>query len=70
MLIARETALTFLVMYLFPLLVNFFFFQSYMLRLFFSRLLSCLVGMKRMASRGVVCKRHNSSLSSLCTYLL
>ena len=43
------------------LLVNFFFFfQSYMLPLFFSGLLSYLVGMNRMTSRRVACKKDNS----------
>ena len=38
----------------------FFFFQSYMLPLFFSGLLSYLVGMKRRTSRCFPCKRDNS----------
>ena len=36
------------------------FFQSYMLLLFISGLLSYLGGMKRRASRHVMCKRDNS----------
>ena len=36
------------------------FFQSYMLPLFFSGLLSYLVGMKRSTSRHVICMRDNS----------
>ena len=65
MLCARETTHTFLVMYLSPLmsevclLVNLFF-QSYMLPLFVSRLLSYLVGMKRRTSRHVTCKKNTS----------
>ena len=72
MLHARETTL--FVMYLSPrtsevyLLVNLFFFQSYILSLFFSGLLSYLVGMQRRTSKHVACKRDNS-LSPLCTYL-
>ena len=60
----QETILNFFVMYLSSLmsevnlLVNFF--QSYMLPLFFSGLLSYLVGMKRRISRHVTCKRDNS----------
>ena len=42
--------------------------QSYILPLFFSGLLSYLVGMKSRTSRHVACKR-DSSLSLLCTYL-
>ena len=63
MLGARETTLTFSVMYLSPLmsevylLINIFF-QSYMLPLFFSGLLSYLVGIKRRTRRHVVCKRQ------------
>ena len=41
------------------LLVNFFF-QSYMLPLFFNGLLSYLVGIKKRSSRRVTCKRDNS----------
>ena len=58
---ARETTLTFSFMYLsllmskVYLLVNLF--QSYMLPLFFSGLLSYLVGIKRRTSRSVMCKR-------------
>ena len=61
--LAKETTLTFFVMCLSPLmsevylLVNLF--QSYMLHLFISGLLSYLVGMKRRTSRGVTCKGHN-----------
>ena len=44
------------------------FFQSCMLPLFFSGLLSYLVGMKRMTSRCVTQERQ-LSLCSLCTYL-
>ena len=40
------------------ILVNFF--QSYMLPLFFSGLLSYLGGMKRRTSRWFMCKRDNS----------
>ena len=60
--LARETTLTFFVMYLSRLmsegylLVNLFF--SIMLSLLFRGLLSNLVGMKR-TSRCVMCKRHN-----------
>ena len=59
----RETTLTSFVMYLSPLksqvylLVNLF--QGYMLPLFFSGLLSYLLGMKRRTSRYVVRKRDN-----------
>ena len=62
--LARETTLTFFVMYLSSLmsevylLVNLFF--SYMLTLFFSGLLSYLVGIKRRTSRHVTCKKENS----------
>ena len=41
-------------------IIIFFFFQSYMLTLFFSGLFSYLVGMKRVASRCPMCKRNNS----------
>ena len=44
------------------------FFQSDMLPLFFSGLLSYLVGIKRRTNRHVTCKRDNSH-SLLCTYL-
>ena len=70
---ARETTLTFLIMYLSPLtsevylLVNLFF-QNYMLPLFFSGLLSYLVGIKRRTSRHVTCKRDNSHF--LCYVLI
>ena len=63
---ARETT-SFFVMYLSPLtsevypLVNlFFFFQSYILSLFFSGLLSYLIGVQRRTSKHVACKRDNS----------
>ena len=72
MLHARETTLTFFVMYLSFLMSNVYLlvnlFQSYMLPLFFSGLLSYLVGMKWRTSRRVACKRDNS-FSLLCTYL-
>ena len=72
---ARETTLTLFIMYLSPLTsghprftfwLTFFqscitFFQSCLLPLFFSRLLSYLVGMKRTTSRCVTCKRDKSS---------
>ena len=53
-------------------------FQSCMLPLFFSGLLSYLVGMRRMTSRCVTCKRDNShfvlyvliSPDRLCSYLV
>ena len=47
----------------------FTFFISHMLPLFFSGLLSYLVGMKRKTSRRVTCKRDNSHFYLLCTYL-
>ena len=63
----RGTTLTLFVMYLSPLTSGcprFTFwlivFQSCMLPLFFSGLLSYLVGMKRRTSRCVMCKRDNS----------
>ena len=68
---ARATTLTFSVMYLSPLtskvylLVNLFF-QSYMLSLFFSGLLSYLVGIKRRTSSVVA--RDNSHC--LCYVLI
>ena len=42
--------------------VFFFFFQNYMLPLFFNGLLSYLVGIKRRTSRSFKCKRDNSYL--------
>ena len=62
----RETTLTLFMMYLSPLTPRcprFTFwltvFQSCMLPLFFSRLLSYLVGMKRTTSRCATCKKDN-----------
>ena len=59
---ARETTLTFSVIYLSPLTSKFWltFFQSYILPLFFTRLLSYLVGAKRRTSGHLGCKRDNS----------
>ena len=61
---ARETTLTFFIMYLSPLTSQVYFlvnlFQSYMSPLFFIGLLSYLVEMKRRISRHMVCKRDNS----------
>ena len=63
---AKETTLTSFVMYLSPLTSGrprftfwLTFFQSCMLPLFFSGLLSYLVGMKRTTSRCVTCKKDN-----------
>ena len=62
---ARETTLTFSVIYLSPLTSEVYllvkrFFQSCMLPLFFSGFLSYLVGIKRRTSRHVGCKKDNS----------
>ena len=64
---AKETTLTLFVMYLSPLTSRrprftfwLTFFQSCMLPLFFSGLISYLVGMKRTTNRCVTCKRDNS----------
>ena len=64
---ARERTLTLFVVYLSPLTSGrprftfwLTFFQSCMLPLFFSGLLSYLVGMKRTTSKCVTCKRDNS----------
>ena len=61
---ARETTLTFFVMYLSPLSPRFtfwlIFIQSYMLPLSFIGLRSYLKEMKRRTSRRVVCKSDNS----------
>ena len=69
---ARETTLTFSVMYLSPLMSKFYLlldlFQSYMLPLFFNELFSYLVGIKRRTSRLVACKRDNSHF--LCYVLI
>ena len=69
---ARETTLTFFVIYLSPLtsevyrLVNIFF-QNYLLPVFFSGLFLYLVGMKRRTSEHV--QEKLILLSSLYTYL-
>ena len=64
---ARETTPTLFIMYLSPLIsgcprftVWLTVFQSCMLALFFSGLLSYLVGIKRRTSKCVTCKRDNS----------
>ena len=66
---ARETTPTLFIMYLSPLIsgcprvtVWLTIFQSCMLPLFFSGLLSYMVGMKRTTSRCVTCKRDNFHL--------
>ena len=62
---ARDATFTFYVMYLSPLTIRGLpfgkpFFQSYILPLFFSGLLSYLVGIKKRTSRRVGCKRDSS----------
>ena len=72
---ARETTIGFSVMYMYLspltsevyLLVNLFF-QSCMLPLLFSGLLSYMVGVKRSTSKHVGCKRDNSHF--LCYVLI
>ena len=73
MLCARETTLTFFIMYLSSLMSEVYllvklFFKNYVLPLFLSGLLSYLVGMKRRTSRHVPCKRDNSHF--LCYVLI
>ena len=71
---ARETTRTFFVMYLSPLTskiylwVTLFISKLYMVPLFFSGLLSYLIGVKRRTSKHLACKRDNSHF--LCYVLI